>query len=66
MIYLLKNKEKERVRMKKKYEALEVEIIRMNFADIITSSGGTETPIIPDDTKPGELFPGGYDSNGWT
>ena len=52
--------------MKKKYEALEVEIIRMNFADIITSSGGTETPIIPDDTKPGELFPGGYDSNGWT
>ena len=65
-IYLNKNKEKERVRMKKKYETLEVEIIRMNFADIITASDGTETPVIPDDTKPGDIFSGGYDSNGWT
>ena len=66
MIYLLKNKEKERVRMKKKYEALEVEIIRMNFADIITASGGTETPPVEDPIPGGNLFPGGFDKNGWT
>ena len=52
--------------MKKKYESLEVEIIRMNFADIITASGGTETPVIPDDTKPGDIFSGSFDKNGWT
>ena len=52
--------------MKKKYESLEVEVIRMNFADIITASGGTETPVVPDDTKPGDIFSGGFDNNGWT
>ena len=66
MIDLIKNKEKESVRMKKKYESLEVEIIRMNFADIITASGGTETPIVPDDTNPSDVFDGGFDKNGWT
>ena len=52
--------------MKKKYETLEIEIVRMDFADIITSSPGTETPVIPDDSKPGDILPGGFDPNGWT
>lgn len=52
--------------MKKKYETLELEIVRVVSADIITSSPGTETPIIPDDTKPSDAFPGSYDPNGWT
>ena len=49
--------------MKKKYEPSEIELIRLNNSDVITSSPGTETPVIPDDTDP---FKGGYDSNGWT
>jgi len=52
--------------MKKKYEALEIELVRVDSSDILTTSPGTETPIIPDDTKPGNIFPGSYDSNGWT
>lgn len=52
--------------MKKKYEALEIEIIRVDSSDIITSSPGTETPVIPDDTNPGNVLPGGFDPNGWT
>ena len=52
--------------MKKKYEALEIEIVQVHSADIITSSPGTETPIVPDDTKPGNIFSGGFDIDGWT
>ena len=49
--------------MKKKYEPSEIELIRLNNSDVITSSPGTETPPIEDDADP---FKGGYDSNGWT
>ena len=52
--------------MKKKYEALEIELIRVDNSDVITSSPGTEGPIVPDDSKPEGAFPGSYDSNGWT
>ena len=31
----------------KQYEAIELEVIRFEDADIITTSGDTETPIIP-------------------
>lgn len=50
--------------MKKKYEALELEIVRVESSDVITASPGTEGPIVPDDnTNP---FGGSYDANGWT
>ena len=62
-MYMSKNFKKEIVRMKKKYETLDFEIIRVDNADIITSSQGTETPVIPDNSDP---FKGSYDSNGWT
>ena len=50
--------------MKKEYVIAEIEILNINFGDIITASGDAG-PIDPgaDQNNP---FGGGYDSNGWT
>ena len=50
--------------MKKAYLRAQIEIIRLDFNDVITTSSGDE-PIIPDPTQ-GNPFDGGYDLDGWT
>ena len=49
--------------MKKKYETLEAEFVRVESQDVITTSPGTEGPVVPEDNNP---FDGSYDINGWT
>lgn len=49
--------------MKKEYVSAEVEIIKINVQDVITTSGGAG-PIVPGETT--NPFGGGYDAGGWT
>lgn len=50
--------------MKKEYISAEIEIIKINNQDVITSSGGGG-PIEPGG-NPSNPFGGGYDTDGWT
>ena len=43
----MKATEIKEVNRMKQYEAIELEVIRFEDTDIITTSGDTETPIIP-------------------
>ena len=52
--------------MKRKYENLELEIILVESSDVITTSPGTEGPVIDPDANNTNPFGGGYDPNGWT
>ena len=49
--------------MKKEYVVCEIEVIRLDFCDVITTSGEGSggTDIVPEDP-----FEGGYDLDGWT
>ena len=49
--------------MKKEYIASEIEVIKLDFGDVITTS--VEGPNEPG-IAPGSPFDGGYDPNGWT
>ena len=49
--------------MKKKYVFAEIEVIKLNFGDVITaSSGSSDDP----DNIPNDPLQGGYDPGGWT
>lgn len=50
--------------MKKEYIAAEIEILKINFGDVITASDnvGPNEPGF----DPNNPFGGGYDENGWT
>lgn len=49
--------------MRKEYITADIEIVKLNFTDVISTSG--EGPIEPGH-DPSDLFNGGYDPDGWT